>query len=142
VSDPSHLVLYDAECRFCRWSLAWVLRWDRRRRLEPVALQDARAVELLSRMGEAERIASWHLIAPGGSIASAGAAASHLLRLLPGGAPVAALAQRVPGAVERAYAWVAANRGRLGRRLSDGAVLRADALIAERSPRRQGDSRY
>jgi predicted DCC family thiol-disulfide oxidoreductase YuxK len=142
VSAPTHLVLYDAECRFCRWSLAWVLRWDRRRRLEPVALQDPRAAELLSGMGAAERMASWHLIAPGGSTASAGAAAPHLLRLLPGGSVAAALALRSPGAVERAYAWVAGHRGSLGRGLSDGAVRRADALIAERELRRQGDSRY
>ena len=29
--SAGHLVLYDAECRFCCWSLAWLLRWDRAR---------------------------------------------------------------------------------------------------------------
>jgi predicted DCC family thiol-disulfide oxidoreductase YuxK len=128
----SHRILYDAECRFCRWSLAWLLRWDRGRRLEPIALQDPRATELLGRMPESERMASWHLVGPSGSIDSAGAAAPGLLRLLPGGAPIGALAERLPGPVARGYAWVARNRGALGRRLTGGALARADAVIAQR----------
>jgi predicted DCC family thiol-disulfide oxidoreductase YuxK len=24
------IVLYDADCGFCNWLLAWLLRWDRR----------------------------------------------------------------------------------------------------------------
>ncbi|MCD6016374.1 MAG: hypothetical protein K0R88_2458 [Solirubrobacterales bacterium] len=126
-------MLYDAECRFCRWSLAWLLRWDRARRLEPVALQDERAVALLSGMPEAERMASWHLVRPDGAVSSAGAAAPTLLRLLPGGAPLAAFAERFPAAVERGYARVASVRGRIGDRLGDGALRRADAVIAKRN---------
>jgi predicted DCC family thiol-disulfide oxidoreductase YuxK len=125
-------ILYDSECRFCRWSLAWLLRWDRARRLEPLALGDPRATSLLDPMPEAERMGSWHLVGPGGSVASAGAAAPGLLRLLPGGAVLAALAERFPGAVERGYRAVARRRGALGRRLTDGAVARADAVIARR----------
>jgi predicted DCC family thiol-disulfide oxidoreductase YuxK len=132
VSSATHRILYDADCRFCRWSLSWVLRWDRGRRLEPVSLQDERALALLGEMPEAERMASWHLVGPDGSIASAGAAAPGLLRLLPGGGALAALADRAPGAVERAYAWVVANRGALGRHLGERALARADAVIAER----------
>jgi predicted DCC family thiol-disulfide oxidoreductase YuxK len=125
-------ILYDSECRFCRWSLAWLLRWDRGRRLEPLALQDPRAKSLLDPMPDAERMASWHLVGPDGSVASAGAAAPGLLRLLPGGAGLAALAERFAGAVERGYRAVARNRGALGRPLTDGSVARADALIAQR----------
>jgi predicted DCC family thiol-disulfide oxidoreductase YuxK len=132
VSSATHRILYDAECRFCRWSLAWLLRWDRRRRLEPVALQDERAPALLGTLEEEQRMASWHLVAPDGSVASAGAAAPGLLRLLPAGGPPATLAERFPAVVERAYAWVARNRGRLGRRLGERALARADARIAER----------
>lgn len=129
-----HLILYDADCGFCRWSLAWILRWDRRRRLEPLALQEDRATELLAPTPEAERMASWHLIAPDGSRASAGAAAGPLLRLLPGGQPLAALLEAAPGLTERAYGWVVANRGRLGRALGERARARADATIARRRP--------
>jgi predicted DCC family thiol-disulfide oxidoreductase YuxK len=127
-------VLYDAECRFCRWSLAWLLRWDRARRLEPVALQDERAAALLGGMPESERMASWHLVGREGAVSSKGAAAPTLLRLLPGGAPLAALAERFPAAVERGYARVASVRGRIGDRLGDGALRRADTVIAKRKP--------
>jgi predicted DCC family thiol-disulfide oxidoreductase YuxK len=106
-------ILYDADCAFCRWSLALILRWDRGRRLRPVALQDPEAERLLEGMSEQERMASWHLIAEDGTVSSAGAAVAPLLRLLPGGRPVAAVALRFPGATDRAYRWVANNRGGL-----------------------------
>ena len=87
-------------------------------------------------MDEGERMASWHLVDCEGRVSSAGAAAPGLLRLLPGGGPLAALAERLPGAVERAYAWVVRNRGRLGRPITDGALGRAEALLADRRLRR------
>lgn len=109
----SQTILYDADCGFCRWSLAWVLRWDRGRRLRPVALQDPEAERLLPGISEQERMASWHLVAEDGAVSSAGSAVAPLLRLLPGGRPLAALATRFPGVTERAYRWVAKHRGRL-----------------------------
>jgi predicted DCC family thiol-disulfide oxidoreductase YuxK len=133
-------ILYDADCGFCRWTLGWLLRWDRGRRLEPVALQDARAAELLAGLDPERRLASWHLVAADGVVASAGAAAAPLLRLLPGGAPLASLCERAPVAVERAYARVADARGPLGRLLSDCAIARADRLITERQPARVPDA--
>ena len=91
------LVLYDADCGFCTWALALLLRWDRRGRLAPVALQEARAAELLGGLSAEERMASWHLVAPDGARTSAGAALPEALALLPGGAlPAAALRGR-PG---------------------------------------------
>jgi predicted DCC family thiol-disulfide oxidoreductase YuxK len=134
MSRPAHRVLYDAECGFCRWSLAWVLRWDRARRLEPVALRDERASALLASIADDERMASWHLVAPDGSVLSAGAATAALLRLLPGGRPLAALGGRFPGALEHAYAWVARHRGAFGRPLGRRAIARAEATIAAREP--------
>jgi predicted DCC family thiol-disulfide oxidoreductase YuxK len=134
MASPEHwTLLYDAECRFCRWSLGWTLRWDRGGRLAPLALQDPAAIELLPGMDSSERMASWHLVAPGGSTVSGGAAAAPLLRLLPGGRPLGALAARAPRPIEAAYGWVTRNRGRLARPLGEGALARADALIAERS---------
>ena len=127
-------ILYDADCGFCRWSLGWVLRWDRAHRLEPVALQDPRAAGLLAEIEPELRLASWHLVGADGGVASAGAAAAPLLRLLPGGAAPAWLFERAPGVVERAYARIAGARGLLGRRLSAAAIARADRLIAARQP--------
>ena len=129
--DTSAL-LYDAECRFCRWSLAWVLRSDRRQAVRPVALQTGEALKLLGPMGEAERMRSWHLVAPDGRTALAGAAAAPLARLLPGGRGPAALLGLSPSLVERAYECIARHRSSLSRPLSRGAIRRADELIAAR----------
>jgi predicted DCC family thiol-disulfide oxidoreductase YuxK len=110
-------ILYDADCGFCRWSLAKILAWDRRGRLRPVALQDPEADVLLPGMDREQRMASWHLVTLEGAVYSAGAAFPPLLRLLPGGRPLAALSAMFPGLTDRGYRWVARNRGALGRRL-------------------------
>ena len=60
------LVLYDGDCGLCKWLLAGILRWDRRQRLQPLALQTERAAELLADLSPEQRLASWHLIAPTG----------------------------------------------------------------------------
>jgi predicted DCC family thiol-disulfide oxidoreductase YuxK len=126
------VVLYDADCGFCRWSLGKLLAWDRRRRVRPVAIQSAEGQRLLADLSEAKRLSSWHLVGPDGRLRSAGAAAAPLLRTLPGGAPLAALLERFPSATEGAYAWVAAHRGRLGRLIPAAAKRRADARIRRR----------
>jgi predicted DCC family thiol-disulfide oxidoreductase YuxK len=136
---PDHTVLYDADCGFCRWSLAKLLAWDRRGALRPLALQDPEADRLLAAMPAQRRMESWHLILPDGAVRSSGAAAGALLRLLPGGRPLAALLERTPGATERAYRWVADHRGAIGRLLTDGAKRRADARIARESARQTGE---
>jgi predicted DCC family thiol-disulfide oxidoreductase YuxK len=126
-------IFYDADCGFCRASLAAVLAWDRRRALRPVPLQDQPASDLLSPVPQATRMDSWHLLSTGGEVHSAGAAIGPLLRILPGGRPLAALAERWPRAAERAYRAVADRRGALGRLLPRTLIARADRLIARRS---------
>ena len=74
------ILLYDADCGFCRWALSLVLGLDRGRRLVPVALGSPLADELLADLAMEERARSWHLVAPGGERTSAGAAAPPLLR--------------------------------------------------------------
>lgn len=127
-------IVYDGECRFCRWSLGWVLRMDGDRNLVPVRLDDPAVGSLLSGMSEAERLASWHLVVPDARVYSAGAAAPVLLRLLRGGAPLAAILERFPRVVEAVYRWVADHRGRFGSLIGDRALARADARIAARRP--------
>jgi predicted DCC family thiol-disulfide oxidoreductase YuxK len=113
-----HLVLYDADCGFCRWSLDRLLRWDRRgRRLRAVAIQSEEGDRLLADLREEDRLASWHLVTPDGRRYSGGAATAPLARLLPAGAPVAFLAETFPRTTDRLYRWVARNRDVLGRRL-------------------------
>jgi predicted DCC family thiol-disulfide oxidoreductase YuxK len=126
-------LIYDSDCGFCRWCLGKVLAWDRRRKVRPLALGTDEANRLLRDMPRGEQMSSWHLIDEGGAVHSAGAGFAPLLRLLPGGAPLAALAARAPEATERGYRTVSGNRGIFGRLVTDGAKRRADGRITERS---------
>jgi predicted DCC family thiol-disulfide oxidoreductase YuxK len=109
------VLLYDRDCRFCRWSLRRVVAWDRRGRLRAVALQDDEANRLLTEMAVARRMESWHLVAPNGEVSSAGGGVAPLLDLLPGGRALAALARASPGTTDRAYSLIARHRSTLGR---------------------------
>jgi predicted DCC family thiol-disulfide oxidoreductase YuxK len=131
--SPTHTLVYDGGCRFCRWSLGWVLRWDRRRRLRPLALDTDEANRLLAALDPDLRARSWHLVGPSGRVLSAGSAAPMLLGLLPAGRPAAALLARLPRLTERAYRFVADHRSALGRPVGDRAVAQADSLIASRA---------
>jgi predicted DCC family thiol-disulfide oxidoreductase YuxK len=126
-------VLYDRDCGFCRWCLGKVLAWDRRAAVRPVPIESEEGERLLEGVPAAERMSSWHLVAEDGGVRSAGAAFPALFRLLPGGGPLAALTSRAPRATDRAYRWVAGNRSRWGKLVTDGAKRRADRRIATRS---------
>jgi predicted DCC family thiol-disulfide oxidoreductase YuxK len=127
-------LLYDSDCGFCRWSLGKVLAWDRRHAIRPVAIQSEDGQRLLAGMPEGRQLSSWHLIEGEGPVRSAGAAFPGLFRLLPGGGPLAALTARAPRATDRTYRWVAGNRSRWGKLVTDGAKRRADERIAARLP--------
>jgi predicted DCC family thiol-disulfide oxidoreductase YuxK len=114
---PVATILYDRDCGFCRWSMAKILHWDRRDALRPVALQDPEADRLLPALDHETRMASWHLVSPNGRVHSGGAAAAPLLRLLPGGRPLASLAAAMPKTTDRLYRFVARHRDQLGRML-------------------------
>ena len=109
------VLLYDSDCGFCRWSVDKVLAWDRGARVRSMELQDPEADKLLGGMEEGAKMASWHPVTPEGRVYSAGAAAPPLLRLLPGGRPLAAVLAAFPGVTDRAYRVVARNRDRFGR---------------------------
>jgi predicted DCC family thiol-disulfide oxidoreductase YuxK len=127
----AHPILYDPDCGFCRVCVALLLSWDRRRTLRPVALGSEEADTVLAGMPENERMASWHLVTPDGAVRSAGTAFSPLLRLLPGGAPLAGLADRFPRPAERGYRWVADHRTLFGRPLPASLKRWADRVISE-----------
>jgi predicted DCC family thiol-disulfide oxidoreductase YuxK len=116
-----HVVLYDEECGFCRWSLDRLLRWDRHGRLRATPIQSDEGDRLLTDLSEEDRLASWHLVAPDGRRSSGGAAAAPMARLLPAGAPLALLTETFPRTTDRLYRWVARNRDALGRRLGEQA---------------------
>jgi predicted DCC family thiol-disulfide oxidoreductase YuxK len=110
-----HVVLYDADCGFCKLAVHWLLRLDRRRSLRPVAIQGAEGQRLLGAVPEPQRLESAHLLAPSGTLYSGGAAAAPLAELLPGGSIAARLFSRFPSATDRGYRWVARHRATFGR---------------------------
>ena len=131
--DPEPaVVFYDGECGFCAWGVAWLLRWDRRGSLRPVAIQSAQGAELLAKVPEQHRLASWHVRDPQGRLSSGGAALAPVLERLPAGGPLAALAVKCPRVAEAGYSFLAAHRSGLGRLIPAAAKRRARDLIAVR----------
>ena len=113
----STIVLHDRDCGFCKWTLNKILRWDRARRLGPVAIQSDEGGRHLAGLGPEERLDSWHLVTEDGQLYSAGAAAAPLARLLPGGRSLAVLFAAFPRPTEAAYRFVANHRSQLARLL-------------------------
>ncbi|MGH2594550.1 MAG: thiol-disulfide oxidoreductase DCC family protein [Actinomycetota bacterium] len=111
------ILLYDGDCGVCRWSVTRIVAWDRAHRVRAAPLQGEEAARLLVDVAVDQRMASAHVVSPNGRVYSGGAMADPLLRSLPGGRPLAALARAMPRATEHAYRLVAGNRDRLGRRL-------------------------
>jgi predicted DCC family thiol-disulfide oxidoreductase YuxK len=123
-------VIYDADCGFCKFSLALLLSWDRRGVLEILALGSPEADRLLADLTPEQRNSSWHLVDESGRRNSAGAALAPVLTLLPGGRVPAALVARMPHLTERGYRWVVDHRGFLGRFVPARARRWADRVIA------------
>jgi predicted DCC family thiol-disulfide oxidoreductase YuxK len=127
-------LFYDTDCGLCRWTAAKIAAWDRRGAIRLVTLQDrAQADRLLGPMDEQTRMASWHLVTPDGGVHSAGRGVAPLLRLLPGGAPLARLASALQPFTDAAYCFVANRRSAFGRMLPHRARARADARLRRRA---------
>ena len=145
-----HEILYDPDCGFCRVCVALVLSWDRSGRLRPVFLRAVR--ERNSWLG-CRTPSEWppgtspsrtgggsvpengtipHHLDERPGVWSAGAAFSPLFRLLPGGAPLARLTDRFPGAAERGYRCVADRPQHVRQPIPAGVKRWADRVIAER----------
>jgi predicted DCC family thiol-disulfide oxidoreductase YuxK len=135
VGQPAWTVLYDADCGFCTWLLAVLLRWERAARLRPLALQSPQADELLADVEPAARMRSWHLVSPAGQRYSAGAALPPLLRLLPAGRLPAAAFARFPALTDGGYSWVAEHRSQLSKLVPRSAKQRARERVRRSEPR-------
>jgi predicted DCC family thiol-disulfide oxidoreductase YuxK len=131
------VLLYDADCGFCKWIVSGVLAWDRHRRLAPRAIQSTQAQALLKDLSPEERLASAHLISPQGERFSAGSALVALLALLPGGRVPARGVARAPRLSSRSYEWVANHRAQLSKLVPAArkrrAGLRVNCAEAERA---------
>jgi predicted DCC family thiol-disulfide oxidoreductase YuxK len=131
-ADERWTVLYDGDCGLCKWCMAGLLKRDRERRMLPLALQHPDADPLVGDLSTEERMASLHLVSPSGERLSGGAAMPALLRLVPGGAPAAAVLASVPKATGRAYRWVADHRVLLSRPIPQRAKQKAGAYVRRR----------
>jgi predicted DCC family thiol-disulfide oxidoreductase YuxK len=118
-------LLYDADCRGCRFAARFVARIDCERALAIMPLQDPGADALLAAVPERERLASWRLAAPDGAIAGYGAGLPALLRAMRPTRPLGRLLGLVPASVlDAAYGLIARNRGRLAKLVPDGPAPR------------------
>lgn len=124
------VVLYDADCGFCTWTVDRIAARVAPGSIEIVPLQADRADELLGgRLDEAAKWASWHLVEPGGALYSGGEAIPRVLRHVRGGRLAARLAARLPRTTDAIYRFAARHRDRLGR------VVRADRCRVPGAPR-------
>jgi predicted DCC family thiol-disulfide oxidoreductase YuxK len=115
-------LLYDGDCRFCRWSARVVEKLDTRQALALLPLQDELAAPLLEPVPEAERLSSLRLVEIDGRVASHGPATARLLEHLAPLAPLgrSARRRRPAAALGRLYGLVSSHRSGLGRIVPDG----------------------
>lgn len=102
-------MLYDEDCGFCTRLAA---RLADAPEIAAAPIGSPLGSLLLRDLSPAERYASVHVVDTLGRRRSAGAALPPLLRRLPGGRPVAAACEALPGLTEYGYQLVARNRGR------------------------------
>lgn len=124
---PGLLVLYDGGCGFCIWTVAVLLRLDRRHRLTAGSIQVNRA--LLGPMPDARALNSFHVVDDDGGVRSAGAALTAVLSALPVGRPFGRLLARVPRTADRLYYLVATRRAPLARLIPERSKQRARELV-------------
>jgi predicted DCC family thiol-disulfide oxidoreductase YuxK len=127
VPDPRRrpVLLYDAECRFCRFAARTIERLDRNSELSLLPLEDGAASALLAALPHDERLATWRLVSREGSLAGQGRGIVELvnsMRLTRHAAPVATLVP--PRALDALYSVVSRHRGSLGRLVPDGPAPR------------------
>lgn len=120
------IVLYDEDCGFCRWTVAWALRRDRDHVLEIAPIQSPTGDTLLGGVDPGERLRAAHVVHDDGRRESGGAAVREVLDALPSAHPLARLAS-----IPIVYRLAARHRRRLSRLVPGRAKLRADGVLAQ-----------
>ena len=119
-ADGRTWLLYDADCGVCKVIVARILDLGGGRRYRPLKLQDPQAAELLPGLSEEERMKSFHLVKPDGTVLSAGDGLAELLPPL----------KLSPAVASRLYWLVAGNRTAIGRRIPRRFKEQAERRIA------------
>jgi predicted DCC family thiol-disulfide oxidoreductase YuxK len=114
VREGAIVVLYDADCGFCRWSADHLRRWDSRGALAFASIQSTDGQQLLHAVPVNARLDAMHAVTTDGRVWSGGDALRVLLDVLPGGRIPAAIAGAFPEATEHAYRFIARHRERFG----------------------------
>jgi predicted DCC family thiol-disulfide oxidoreductase YuxK len=130
------IVLYDGDCGFCRWMVAWALERDRYRVMEVAPIQSPTGERLLAGLEPAERLRTVHVVRDDGRRTSGGAAAREVLEVT--ARPLARLAAFSPRATDLVYRLVAGQRSRLSRLVPRRAKLRADRMLGATPAPRSG----
>jgi predicted DCC family thiol-disulfide oxidoreductase YuxK len=123
------IVLYDADCGFCRWAMAWAVRRDHHHVLVTVPIQSPLGSELLVDVVPSDRLRSVHVVHDDGCRCSGGAAAADVLSVLPPTLLLSRLAHSLPRTTALLYGVVAARRQSFGRFVGKEARRRADCLL-------------
>lgn len=127
------IVLYDADCGFCRWAMAWAMRRDHHHVLVTVPIQSPLGSELLVDVVPSDRLLSAHVVRDDGCRRSGGAAAADVLSVLPPTRALGRLARSLPGTTALLYSIVAARRKSFWRLVGNEARRRADDLLGATS---------
>jgi predicted DCC family thiol-disulfide oxidoreductase YuxK len=114
------LLLYDADCRFCRWAARVIAQLDRDEELAFLPLRVPEANSFLEPLPPEERYASWWLISPAGTRVGHGQGARDLLLATRLTRPLGRALSLVPDVVlDACYRFVASRRALLGRLVPD-----------------------
>lgn len=114
-------IVFDGECSFCRRQITWIAQRDRDGAFEFVPRSAADLLERFPMLASSDLSTGMRAVLPDGRVAVDADAVYVVARRLRGWRWLALL-YRVPvlhWLCRRAYAWIAANRYRLGPRCTD-----------------------
>lgn len=126
-SDAAFL-LFDRDCGFCRWTVAWLLTHQTRCTFVPVPIRSPLGDALLRKLSLTDRMRSAHIVRDG-RLLSGGAALADVVTVLARGRVLERLVAKSPGLCEAAYRLVATNRRPAGRLVPLRARTRADCIL-------------
>lgn len=106
-----------------------IIAWDRDGRLYPVGIQGAEGAALLPGMTPEQRMESFHVVDPDGTVHSGGPALPYLFSLLPNAGPLVALLRATAPINDRGYRFGARHRMAISKAVPGRLKARARARL-------------